>query len=155
MTAPYFSLPDQDNTLHTSTQYLGQWVILYFYPKDDTPGCTAEACSFRDEYELLTKKGAVILGVSTDSVKSHAKFAKKYQLPFPLLSDCEHQVIEAYNAYGPKKFMGRSFMGTQRKTVLISPEGEIIQEYPQVTPTTHAAELSKEIDRLILERQKV
>ncbi len=149
MKAPEFSLPDQDNKLHALSDYLGKWLIVYFYPKDDTPGCTKEACNFRDSKHEITKRGVAIDGISKDSVASHKKFAEKYTLDFPLLSDPEHKVIEAYGAWGKKKFMGREFTGTIRNTVLINPKGEIEKEYKNVNPLSHAAELIADLDSLL------
>lgn len=145
---PDFTLPDQHNALRRLSDYRGQWVVLYFYPKDDTPGCTTEACSFRDEYRYLQDQGAAVLGVSKDSVKSHAKFADKYNLNFPILSDENLTTIKAYEAWGAKKFMGRQFEGTLRKTVLINPEGNIAKVYPKVTPKQHVAEIVRDVDAL-------
>ena len=141
MVASDFFLLDQDNTRQTLSHSLGKWVILYFYPKDDTPGCTKEACGLRDNYRLLQQKNVVILGVSKDSVASHKKFAEKYSLPFPLLSDPDLQVIKAYNSWGEKKFMGKTFIGTLRKTFLINPKGEIAKIYEKVNPITHSGQL--------------
>lgn len=138
MTAPAFTLPDQTNTLRSLADYEGQWLIVYFYPKDDTPGCTTEACSFRDEYDYLEEKGLQVVGISKDSVASHAKFAEKYDLKFPLLSDPKAEVIRAYGAWGEKSMYGRKYEGILRKTFLINPVGEIIKEYPKVTPKDHA-----------------
>lgn len=148
MKAPDFKLQDQFDKTHTLADYAGKWVVLYFYPKDDTPGCTTEACSFRDEFKEIEKAGAVVLGVSKDSVKSHAKFAEKYNLNFPLLADVDLEVMKAYGAYGPKKFMGREYEGTIRKTFLISPKGEIAKEYPKVTPKGHAVQIIKDLEEL-------
>ncbi|MGZ5544908.1 MAG: thioredoxin-dependent thiol peroxidase, partial [Limisphaerales bacterium] len=116
-------------------------VVLYFYPKDDTPGCTTEACSFRYNLSDLTKRGVVVLGVSTDSVKSHDKFVEKFKLPFPLVSDESKQIVEAYNAWGEKSFMGRKYMGTHRITFLIGPDGKIKKIWPKVKPAEHVAEI--------------
>lgn len=138
--APDFSLPDQDGNLKTLHDYHGQWVVLYFYPKDDTPGCTAEACSFRDERDAIAEYGnAVVLGISKDSVKSHKKFAEKYKLNFTLLSDQSAETIKAYGAWGQKKFMGRKFMGILRNTYLIDPDGNLAKTYEGVNPKEHAA----------------
>lgn len=147
--APNFSLPDQDNQVRTLADYAGQWLVLYFYPADDTPGCTTEACSFRDEREAIAEFGnAVVVGVSKDSVKSHKKFADKYNLNFALLSDPEHQMIEAYGVWQPKKFMGREFLGTVRSTFIISPDGYITKEYPKVDPKKHAVEIIEDLRTL-------
>jgi len=147
--APDFSLPDQDGVVRTLKDYAGSWVVLYFYPKDDTPGCTAQACSFRDEREAIADIGhAVVIGISKDSVRSHKKFMEKYELNFTLLSDPDHATIEAYGAWGPKKFMGREFMGTKRDTFIINPEGYIVKHYENVTPKNHGAEIIAELTLL-------
>lgn len=145
MTAPAFQLPDQEGNIHTLKQYKGKWVVLYFYPKDDTPGCTREACSFRDSSEVFKKLGVVILGVSKDSVASHTKFAEKYHLNFPILSDESKKTIIAYHAWGEKKFMGRVFEGVKRTTALIDPEGNIKKTYENVNPLIHAAQVLSDI----------
>jgi len=119
----------------------GKTVVLYFYPKDDTPGCTKEACGFRDQLAAFEKKGAVVLGVSTDTVKSHDKFAKKFKLPFPLLADPERKLVQAYGVWGEKTFMGRKYMGTNRVTFLIGPDGVIKKIWRAVKPDVHAAEV--------------
>jgi len=116
-------------------------VILYFYPRDDTPGCTKEACAFRDEFATFRKRGAVVLGVSIDSVKSHGKFAEKFGLPFPLLADEDKSIVQAYGVWGQKSFMGRKYMGTHRVTFLIGPDGKIKQIWPEVKPQEHAKEV--------------
>lgn len=139
-TAPDFTLLDQDGTAHSLANYRGNWLVLYFYPKDDTPGCTKEACNFRDARAEIEKYAAVV-GVSKDSVESHRKFSEKYHLKFTLLSDPDHAVIAAYGSWGPKKFMGKEFMGTHRDTYLIDPEGNIVKEYRGVDPQSHAAEI--------------
>jgi peroxiredoxin Q/BCP len=119
--------------------------VLYFYPRDDTPGCTKEACGFRDVFRQLEQKGAVVLGVSTDPVKTHAKFADKYKLPFTLLADEGKQVVQSYGVWGEKKFMGRKYLGTHRVTFLIGPDGKIKQIWPSVKPEEHAAEVLSSI----------
>lgn len=149
MKTPYFSLADQDGKIRRLEDYRGQWVVLYAYPRDDTPGCTNEACGFRDAMGEFTKRGAVVLGISKDSVTSHAKFVQKYHLPYPLLSDPEHTVLEALGAWGKKAFMGRSFMGTMRRTYILNPFGTIVKEYPHVTPAAHARTVLDDLDRLI------
>ena len=136
--APDFSLPDQDGKVQKLSDYRGSWVVLYFYPKDDTPGCTTEACSFRDNFTVFTKKGIAVLGISKDDVKSHKKFGAKYELPFPILSDPEKTVIHAYESWGEKKFMGRLFDGILRTTFLIDPKGVIRKVYENVKPSEHA-----------------
>lgn len=148
MKAPSFKLLDQDNKLHTLTDYEGMWLIVYFYPKDDTPGCTKEACAFRDMSDEFAKRSIRVVGISKDSVAAHKKFANKFKLPFTLLSDPSHEVIEAYGAWGEKKFMGRTFSGILRKSFLIDPEGNITKEYPKVTPDQHAREILKDFDAL-------
>ncbi|MFH2085280.1 MAG: peroxiredoxin [bacterium] len=138
--APDFTLLDQNGQPHSLHDYLGKWVVLYFYPKDDTPGCTTEACNFRDSFRELQKLGIVILGVSKDSVVSHGEFASKYQLNFPILSDPDHKVIEQYDAH--------SLLGTLRMTYLINSKGEIAKVYPHVNPTVHAAEILADLPTL-------
>lgn len=145
MQLPIFSLPDQNNKTHTNQDYLSSWVVLYSYPKDDTPGCTAEACSFRDLSSEFNKKGVVILGISADSVKSHAKFSQKYHLNFHLLSDIDHQILSKLEAWAPKKMFGREYMGVLRNTYLINPKGEIVKVYKKVNPLTHAREILGDI----------
>lgn len=148
MTATPFTLPDQDGKVHNLSDYRGKWVIVYFYPKDDTPGCTKEACNFRDTFHELQAKNVVILGISKDSVTSHKKFAEKYDLNFPLLSDESTDIIKAYHAWGEKKFMGKTFIGVQRITYLINPEGDIAKEYQHVNPIFHAKEIIKDLETL-------
>lgn len=145
MKAIEFNLPDENGTLHKFSDYHGKWVIVYFYPKDDTPGCTKEACNFRDAYVNVQKFGVVILGISKDSVASHKKFSEKYHLNFPLLSDESKDIIKAYHAWGEKKFMGKTFEGILRTTYLIDPEGEIKKVYQKVNPLIHADEILKDL----------
>jgi peroxiredoxin Q/BCP len=139
--APAFKATTQDGETVSLADFKGRYVILYFYPRDDTPGCTKEACGFRDSFAEFGKRGAVVLGVSTDSVKSHGKFADKFKLPFPLLADEEKKVVEAYGVWGEKKFMGREYMGTHRVTFLIGPDARIRKIWPKVKPEEHAAEV--------------
>ena len=148
MMAPNFALPDQTGTTRDLRDYAGQWLIVYFYPKDDTPGCTTEACSFRDEYGYLRERGLEIIGISRDSVASHAKFVAKYNLTFPLLSDPDRAVISAYGAWGAKSMYGKTFEGIQRLTVLINPAGEIVKTYPKVTPKDHAVAIRRDFEAL-------
>ena len=148
MKAPSFTLNDQDGKPHSSEEYKGKWVVVYFYPKDDTPGCTIEACSFRDNISELTKKDIIVFGISKDSVKSHKKFADKFKLPFPLLSDPELTTIKAFGAWGKKKFMGREFDGILRKTYIINPAGEIVKTYEKVEVNEHAQEILQDIKQL-------
>ncbi len=141
-----FSLADQNGKVHTLRAYRGKWVVLYFYPKDDTPGCTKEACSFRDNAAELEKKNVVVLGVSKDSASSHKKFADKFHLNFPLLSDERLSTIKAYKAWGEKKFMGRSHDGILRITYLIDPKGEVAKVYEKVNPLVHTAQILADLD---------
>lgn len=146
--APAFSLSDQEGKVRALKEYRGQWVVLYFYPKDDTPGCTVEACSFRDNFAALKKAGAVVLGVSVDPVKKHAKFVEKYSLPFTLLADEEKRVVELYGVWGKKKFMGREYMGTNRVSFLIDPKGKLAKIYDPVKPAEHVSEVLADIRAL-------
>jgi thioredoxin-dependent peroxiredoxin len=146
--APDFSLQDQEGELHSLKKYRGKWILLYFYPKDDTPGCTAEACSIRDAWAFFKKEDAVVLGVSKDSVKSHAKFFDKYHLSFPILSDESLETIKAYGGWAKKKFMGREYMGTLRISYLIDPEGKIAKVYEKVKPKEHADEVLKDLKEM-------
>jgi len=139
--APDFILPDENGTQRRLSDYRGQTVVLYFYPKDDTPGCTTEACNFRDDYSAYTEAGVTILGVSADSVKSHEKFKKKYGLPFPLLADENHKVCEQYDVWGEKQFMGRNYMGVLRTTFLIDPNGKVKKVFEKVKPSEHSVEM--------------
>ncbi len=145
--APDFTLLDQYGVTHTLSSYKGKRVLVYFYPKDDTPGCTTEACSFRDGYEELTKTGLAVLGVSPDSTKSHKKFAEKYSLPFPLLSDEGHLVAEAYGVWQKKKFMGREYMGVVRSSFLVDKNGCIQKVYSEVKPATHVSEVQRDLEK--------
>lgn len=147
--APNFSLKDAAGKLHALGDYHGRWLVVYFYPKDDTSGCTTEACAFRDARDALAEYGnAAVVGISKDSAGSHKKFADKHSLNFTLLSDPEHQVIEAYGAWGPKKFMGKEFLGIKRNTYLINPSGQIVKEYEGVNPKTHVGEILHDLKQL-------
>ncbi len=139
--APEFELLDDLGATRRLSDFRGKPVLLYFYPADDTPGCTKEACNFRDDYSQYQKAGVTILGVSPDSVKSHVKFKKKYQLPFPLLADEGHKVCDAYGVWGPKKFMGREFEGVLRTTFLIDGNGRIARVFENVRPAEHSEEV--------------
>jgi peroxiredoxin Q/BCP len=139
--APSFTAATSGGGKVSLSDYKGRNVILYFYPKDDTPGCTKEACAFRDYFAEFKKKGAVVLGVSTDPVKSHDKFVEKFKLPFTLLADDDKKIVEAYGVWGEKMFMGRKYMGTHRVTFLIGPDGKIRKIWPTVKPEEHAEEV--------------
>jgi len=139
--APDFSAATSGGGHVSLADFRGQHVILYFYPKDNTSGCTKEACAFRDHFAAFKKKGAVILGVSTDSVKSHDQFVAKHQLSFPLLADEDKKIVNAYGVWGGKTFMGRKYEGIYRVTFLIGPDGRIHKIWPQVKPEDHAAEV--------------
>jgi peroxiredoxin Q/BCP len=140
-TAPAFKTTDQNGEAVSLKDLKGKKVVLYFYPKDDTPGCTKEACSFRDAYSKFKKKGITILGVSPDSEKSHQKFIAKFELPFTLLADKDHSIADAYGVYGEKKFMGRTYMGVYRTTFLIDEKGKIKKVFEKVKPEDHADEV--------------
>ncbi|MBN1797918.1 MAG: thioredoxin-dependent thiol peroxidase [Spirochaetales bacterium] len=139
--APDFTLTDDKGTTASLSQFKGKKVVIYFYPKDNTPGCTKEACAFRDIYDVLLAKGAVVIGISADSENSHAKFKEKYDLPFFLLSDPEKKVIKEYGAWGEKKLYGNSFLGIIRSTFIIDEKGIISKVFPKVTPKDHADEV--------------
>ena len=155
--APAFTLPDQDGLEHSLKDYLGKWVLIYFYPKDDTPGCTKEACAIRDNFPAFKKLGIKVFGVSADSVKKHQKFAEKFDLPFTLLADEDKKVIKKYKVWGKKKFMparnasrsdaggGREYMGILRTSYLIDPKGKIKKVYEKVNPVTHAEDVLADI----------
>ena len=139
--APDFELFDDTNVPRKLSDFRGRNVVLYFYPADDTPGCTKEACNFRDDYSAYEKANIVILGVSPDTVKSHVKFKQKFQLPFPLLADEGHQVCDLYGVWGPKKMMGREYEGVLRTTFLINENGKILRVFEHVRPAEHSAEV--------------
>jgi len=139
--APAFSAATNGGGQVSLSGLRGKNVILYFYPKDDTPGCTKEACAFRDQFAAFQQKGAVVLGVSTDPVKAHDKFVEKFKLPFTLLADPEKKIVAAYGVWGEKRFMGRQYLGTHRVTFLIGPDGCIRKIWPLVKPEAHAAEV--------------
>ncbi len=145
--APNFTLPDQNGKEHTLADYQGQRVLIYFYPKDDTPGCTKEACNFRDNMTSFKKSKIQIFGISIDPVKRHMKFAEKFELPFPLLSDEKKEVVEAYGVWAKKKFMGREYMGTLRMSFLIDPQGKIEKIYDQVKSDTHTQEVLEDVKK--------
>jgi peroxiredoxin Q/BCP len=139
--APAFSAPDQSGQTVSLSDFKGKKVVLYFYPKDDTPGCTVEACSFRDEHSAFQKKGAVVLGVSPDSAKSHTKFIEKFSLPFPLLADEDHKIAEAYGVWVEKSMYGKKYMGVERSTFVIDSRGKLSAVYRKVKPAEHTTEV--------------
>jgi peroxiredoxin Q/BCP len=140
-TAPDFSLSDENGISRKLSDYRGHPVVLYFYPRDDTPGCTTEACNFRDDYGVYDEAGVIILGVSPDTPKKHIKFKEKYHLPFTLLADMDHKVCELYGVWGPKKLMGREYEGVHRTTFLIGPDGKLLKIFENVKPDGHSAEV--------------
>jgi thioredoxin-dependent peroxiredoxin len=144
--APNFTLMDESETLRSLSDYRGRPVVLYFYPKDDTPGCTKEACNFRDDYSQYDKAGVEILGVSPDSARSHTRFKEKFDLPFTLLADTERAVSQAYGVWGLKKKMGREYEGIYRTTFLIGPDGRILKVFENVRPADHSAEILAELE---------
>lgn len=144
--APDFTLLDQDGSAHTLSEYRGKRVLLYFYPKDDTPGCTKEACMLRDAFPDFSKLDAIVFGISADSVKSHKKFAEKYALPFPLLADEGKKVVALYGVWGRKKMMGREYDGIFRTSFLIASNGTIEKVYEKVKPELHAAEVLRDLE---------
>ena len=139
--APNFTAKDANGATVRLKDQRGQKVVLYFYPKDDTPGCTKEACSFRDAFADFKKRGIEVLGVSVDSEASHKKFTAKYKLPFTLLADSDHAIADAYGVYGEKKFMGRTYMGVKRITFLIDEKGKIKKVFEKVKPEEHARDV--------------
>ena len=151
---PDFSLSDQNEQIHSLKDYKNKWILLYFYPKDNTPGCTKEACSFRDWWGKLKKLGVVVLGVSKDSIKSHINFANKYKLPFPLLSDQNLEVIKKYGAWAKKKMMGREYFGVKRISVLINPQGKVQKIYNNVKPEHHAEEVWHDVRQFTPKKTK-
>ncbi|KAA0205696.1 thioredoxin-dependent thiol peroxidase [Candidatus Uhrbacteria bacterium] len=147
--APDFTLPDQNGEMHSLKDVKRKWLLLYFYPKDDTPGCTVEACTIRDNFGAFKKAGITVWGVSADPVKKHAKFAEKYELPFTLLSDEEKGMLKAYGVWAKKKFMGREYMGIFRNSFLIDPNGKIAKIYEGVKPAEHAEEVLADVKALM------
>ena len=140
-TVPEFSLPNQDGTMISPADFKGKKMVIYFYPKDNTPGCTTEACNFRDVYDEILAKGAVVLGISKDSAASHTKFREKFGLPFHLLSDVETTTIQAFGAWGEKKMCGKAYMGIIRSTFVVDENGVVSHVFPKVNTKTHAAEI--------------
>jgi peroxiredoxin Q/BCP len=145
--APEFELPDENDQVHKLSDYLGKTVLLYFYPKDDTPGCTTEACEFRNDYGQYEKAGVVILGVSPDLPKSHKKFKEKYDLPFTLLSDVEHKVADLYGVWGKKSMYGKEYFGIKRTTYLIDESGTILEVFKNVKPKGHSQQILAGLDK--------
>ncbi len=145
--APDFELPDQNGKKHKLSDYLGKNILLYFYPKDFTPGCTKEACQIRDSFPKFNDTKTVVLGVSTDSSERHKKFAGKYNLPFILLADTDKEVVKAYGVYNPKKFFGKELLGVARTSFLIGKNGEIIKIYEKVKPAPHVQEVLEDIPK--------
>ena len=152
--APTFKLADQDGKVHALKDYAGKWLLIYFYPKDDTPGCTKEACTIAEIYKDFKRMGVAVCGVSKDSVKSHKKFAEKYSLPFTLLSDESTEMIQKYQAWGEKTMRGKKYLGTFRVSYLIAPDGTIAQVYPEVDPANHALELLTDLKAIQKEAKK-
>jgi peroxiredoxin Q/BCP len=146
--APAFSLPDQDGKVHRLKDYAGRPLVVYFYPKDDTPGCTKEACAFRDALPAFKKGKAAVLGVSVLDTASKAKFARKHKLDFPLLADPEHEVADRYGAWQKKSLYGRTYMGVARLTYLIGPDGTVARRWDNVKVDGHAADVLRAIDEL-------
>lgn len=147
--APDFEMPNAEGTFFRLNALQGKWVVLYFYPRDNTPGCTKEACGFRDAYSDYEAKEVVILGVSTDDAKAHTKFTTKYNLPFPLLIDEGGAVATTYGSYGLKKFMGKEYMGITRSTFIIAPDGTLAKIYRKVKPEPHAQEVLADLSELM------
>jgi peroxiredoxin Q/BCP len=139
--APDIELESDTGDRVKLADFRGKTVVLYFYPKDDTPGCTTEACEFRDTYDRFREQGVEVIGVSPDPVKSHQKFKSKHELPFPLLADPEHRLAEAYGVWGEKKYMGRKYMGINRSTFVIDPEGKVAKAMVGIKPAGHAAQI--------------
>ena len=143
--APDFTLPDESGVSHSLGDYKGKWVVVYFYPKDDTPGCTIEACAMRDARDEIADLGAEVIGISMDDAASHEKFKAKFSLNFTLLTDADRKVLDAYGAWGKKQF-GRE--GVLRKTFIINPEGQVVKVYGRVTPLGHGKQIIDELKRL-------
>lgn len=140
-----FTLADQDGKMHKLSNYFGKWILIYFYPKDDTPGCTKEACMIGDSFPKFKKLKAKVFGISADTEKSHKKFAEKYDLPFTLLSDPDKKVLKLYGALGEKSMYGRKYIGILRNSYLVNPEGKIAKVYEKVNPEKHAEEVLVDI----------
>jgi peroxiredoxin Q/BCP len=143
-----FKLADQDGKFHQLSDYKGKYLLLYFYPKDNTPGCTTEACSIRDAWDDFAKYNAVVLGVSPDSVESHQKFSQKFSLPFSLLADPEKKLLNAYGVWVEKSMFGNKYMGVKRSSVLIGPDGKVAKIYESASPKKHAAQVLEDLKKL-------
>jgi peroxiredoxin Q/BCP len=150
--APDFELPDQDGRTVRLSDFKGRWVLVYFYPKDDTPGCTKEACSIQEKLPRFDKSELVVLGISPDSVASHKKFADKFRLSFRLLADEERKVVQRYGVWGSKTFMGKDYMGVTRSSVLVDDKGRVAKIYPKVDPEVHAEEVLKDLETLAVKK---
>jgi len=146
--APIFDLKDQYGVSHSIQQYKGKWILIYFYPKDDTPGCTKEACGMRDNFADFEDNDVVVLGISKDSVESHKKFAEKFELPFTLLADVDLLAAKAFDVWAEKSFLGITSFGVQRTSFLINPDGKIKKIYEKVKPAAHAVEILQDIEML-------
>lgn len=146
--APSFALPDQNGKIHQLVDYRGKWLLLYFYPKDNTPGCTIEACTLRDNWSEFTKLNAVVLGISADSVSSHQKFSTKFALPFPILADEKKTMLQSYRVLAEKSMFGKTFLGIKRSSFLIDPQGKIAKIYKNVKPAEHAQQVLADIKEL-------
>ena len=146
--APEVALPDETGTVHQLSDQRGRWTVLYFYPKDDTPGCTVEACEFRDANATIVERGADVWGISPQGAASKRHFREKFELPFALLADEQHEVAEAYGSWVEKQNYGRTYMGTARRTFLVDPDGQIARVWPKVKPEGHAAEVMAALDEL-------
>jgi thioredoxin-dependent peroxiredoxin len=146
--APPIALPDETGAIHSLADQRGRWIVLYFYPKDDTPGCTIEACEFRDANEIITERGADVWGISPQGSASKRRFREKFGLQFTLLADERHEAAEAYGSWVEKQNYGRTYMGTARTTFLVDPEGRIARTWPKVRPEGHAADVMAALDEL-------
>ena len=146
--APSFKLADQNGAIHQLSDYSGKYILLYFYPKDNTPGCTTEACTIRDAWSDFAQYNAVVLGVSPDSVESHKKFESKFSLPFTLLADPDKKLLEAYGVWVEKNMFGNKYMGVKRSSVLIGPDGKIAKVYKTVSPKKHAVQVLEDLKKL-------
>ena len=143
--APDFTLPDEQGNFISLSSFLGKKVVIYFYPKDNTPGCTKQACAFKASFDVYRKKDIVVIGISKDSSKSHQKFKEKYELPFILLSDVDHEVMEAYDVWKEKKLYGKTYMGVTRSTYIIDEQGKIIKSYEKASPDKNATDILNDL----------